>query len=248
MAGDVVHISNQVAPGAKIEDPVKIAFAPAKPTLDALAKLQPARNWLAEWEKRDPNHNHLLFDLRRRDLYEFTDTANERLAIVPEMAVLEKAKQLFYDAEHVPAPPAWYALAFGAMLAAAPNTKSVSPAYTFGLIDSILYDEDLQEGYGPGFSCPVVVCAIRQLRRDQSFIPAPAEVLQACLQHRRRFRDLGWTVAALIRVRQNAEELIAEDKKRYEEDFGPFDDTPIEPRPPGWRPPDYREDNSDCPF
>ncbi|WP_108516884.1 hypothetical protein [Bradyrhizobium algeriense] len=73
------------------------------------------------------------------------------------------------------------------MLAAAPNTKTVSPAYSFGLIDSILYDEELREGHSAGFNCAVVVSAIRQLRRDQSFIPAPAEVLQACLQHRRVF-------------------------------------------------------------
>jgi hypothetical protein len=164
---------------------------------------------------------------------------------VPETGLLEKAKQLFHDAERVPAPPAWYGLAFGTMLAGAPNAKNVPPAYTFGLIDSILYDEELQERYGPGFSCPVVVCAIRQLRRDTSFIPTPAEVLEACRQHRRKFRDLQWTVDVLMRVRQNAEELKAEFNRQFEEDFGPLDDYKPKTRPPGWRPPD---DDEPVPF
>ncbi len=118
---------------------------------------------------------------------------------------------MFYDAEHVPAPPAWYGLSFGAMLAGAPNAKNVPPAYIFSLIDSILYDEEIHDGYGPGFSCPVVVRAIRQLRRTPASSRRPLRSFRACRQHRRKFRDCKQTVDVLIQVRRNAEEVVAED-------------------------------------
>ncbi|HEY5034226.1 MAG TPA: hypothetical protein VIJ30_03790 [Candidatus Dormibacteraeota bacterium] len=108
--------------------------------------------------------------------------------------------------------------------------------------------EDLREGrYRAGFSCPVVVSAIRQLRREQSFIPAPAEVLQACLKHRRGFRDLVWTMDVLIEVRANAEEVLVEDKRQYREDFGDDEDEPVQHNPRRWHRP-YVDDPADVPF
>lgn len=241
MAADLLPIGNQVAHRATIEDQVRIAFAPAKPTTDALSKLLPARNWLAEQQKRERYERYLLLDLENHYPCELLDEAKARLVTVPEMTVLENAKRLFHDAENTPAPWGWYALAFNAMLAAAPNTKNVAPAYVFGLIDAFQHDEELWEGYRPGFSCAVVVVALRQLRRDTNFIPTPAEVFQACLRHRRRFRDLQWTTDTLLQVRQNAEEVVAEDAAETERQ---------QRWDAGWRPKGWTEadENENLPF
>jgi Resolvase, N terminal domain len=62
---------------------------------------------------------------------------------------------------------------------------------------------------------------IRQLRREQGFIPAAAELLQACQKHRRRFRALGRTMELLTLARQNAEEVLTEERRQFEDAFGP---------------------------
>lgn len=240
MSSDIIPIGNQVAHPAKFEDPIRVAFSPAKPTTDALTKLRPARNWLADWQKRDGRQSCML-NLEKYHPCQLVDEAKSRLAIVPDTTVLEEARQLFRDAEHVAAPAGWYMLALNAMLAGAPNTKSVAPAYAFAIVDSILYDEEIQDGYGPGFSCPVVVGALRELRREMEFIPTAADVLQACRLHRRQFVEHQHIADVLIEVRRNAEEVIADDaaeterQRRWESGW----------RPKGWR---KEDEDMDIPF
>jgi hypothetical protein len=242
-------IGGQIVTGSPLEDHFRLAFSPAKETFDALAKLRPARSWLADWDQRDPSRNHLLLDLRRYPAVDMVDLANQRLTIIPDTLFLEEAKLLFHEAEHVPAPDEWYPLAFGVMLAAATNAKNVAPDYTFGLVDLILYDESVcEKKYEQGFSCAVVAAAIREVRRTSEFVPTAATIIKACQEHRGKFREHQCTVETLIGARQNAERVLAEFDRQYLELFGDDDRVePIEPRPPGWRPPVYYDDE-DVPF
>ena len=137
---------------------------------------------------------------------------------------------------HLRAPEDWLPLAFGTMLAAAPNAKNIGPDYLFGLVDLIMYDEGVCERrYQQGFSLAVVAAAIREVRRTSEFVPAAATIIKACQEHRRKFRELQWTVETLIDVRQNSVEVRAECDRKLREFFGDDDDEPVPPRPPGWK-------------
>jgi hypothetical protein len=193
-----------VTGGSAVVDRFEQVFAVAKPTLDAALKLRDARTWLAD-RQRYPS---VMIDL---DLVveEDEDEAKARLAIIPETAVLQEAAQLFDDAVRKSAPEAWFHLVLGTMLASMPNAKNVSPDYQFGIVDMLLRDEESWEkDCAPGFSAPIFVCAIRQIRREEEFVPSAAKLLKACKEHRRRFRQLGDEVAVLIGVRENAEETL----------------------------------------
>jgi hypothetical protein len=56
----------------------------------------------------------------------------------------------------------------------------------------------------------VFVCAIRQVRREEEFVPTAAKILKACQQQRKRFRELEGNVALLISVSENAEAVVSE--------------------------------------
>jgi hypothetical protein len=133
------------------------------------------------------------------------------------------------------------------MLAAAPNSGKIPVDYTFGLVDSIMHDEELHKGYDElGFSFAVVALAVREVRRECKYIPTAQEVLQACQKHCRAFRDLGYDVEMLMRVRKNAELVIV---KAAEEDEMCGLNEPIPPRPPGWQPPPHDpEIDGELPF
>lgn len=201
MADNIVSLTGQLVTSAPIEDRFALAFAPAKPTFDALAKLRKVRNHLAERRRYDPNcKSHPFGHL----------AASERLGFLPDAATLAQARHLFHEAEHIPAPEEWLHLAFGAMLAAAPNSGRVPVDYQFGLVDLILNDEELHRGYDElGFSMPVVVLAIREVRRECKYVPSAQELLEACQKHRRAFRDLAFDVDVMIEVRDLAELALA---------------------------------------
>jgi hypothetical protein len=182
--------------------------AVAKPTFDAALQLRDARAWLTKWKNRDPSFNRLLLNVERCDEL---DEAEARLVVIPDMAFLQQAGQLFDDAEHKSAPEPWFHLALGAMLASMPNAKNVAPDYQFGVVDMLVRDEEVWEkGCEPGFSAPVFVRAIRQVRREDEFVPAAAKILKACQQNRRHFRELGFNVTLLMQVRENAERVVSE--------------------------------------
>jgi hypothetical protein len=217
------------------EDPFATVLRPAQPALDAIVQLKPSIDFIVANEKR--RHFHL--DVRRS--LEFADEAAERLKVIPPLAVLRQAERLFGDAERIPAPEAWLHVALGILLAERPNAGKVSPTYRFGIVDSMLYDEE----YAPGFSQPVVLRALRELRKASEFVPAPAEVLKTCARQKQSFGTLRLRTEQLIAVRENAEQILAEDRRLWEQDWGPIDDEPIPPRPPGWQPP---ADDVDVPF
>jgi hypothetical protein len=228
--------------GGSIVDRFAQVFAIARPTLDAIVKLRDARTWFAD-RQRCPT---LMLNLHRA--LDEEDEAKARIAIIPEMAVLKEAAQLFDDATRKAAPEPWYHLAIGTMLASMPNAKNVAPDYQFGVVDMLLNDEaNWERDCAPGFSPAIFVCAIRQVRREEEFVPTAAKILKACKEQRKRFRQLGLEAEVLIDVRENAEQIIKGAAREYEDLFGdqPFEPTP--PRPPGWRPPDD-DDEDDLPF
>lgn len=180
----------------------------AKPTLDAALKLRDSTTWIADRKRRDPNHNRLL--LNEKLVSEFEE-AEARIALIPDIAFLQQAEHLFEDAVRKSAPEAWFHLALGAMLSAMPNARNVAPEYQFSVVDSIVHDdENWERDCQPGFSPPVFVCAIRQVRRETEFVPSVAEILKACQQQRNRFRELGSNATLLAAVRENAETVVSE--------------------------------------
>lgn len=197
----------------------------AKPTLDAARQLREARDWLADRQQ----YRRVLIDLDSVDDADEED-ARSRLAIIPEVVVLQEAAQLFDDAIRKAAPEAWYHLAIGTMLASMPNAKNVAGDYTFVMVDVLMYDDESRErGCQPGFSAPVFVSAIRRVLSEQTFVPTAAELLKACREYRHRFKALSVDVEALIQVRKNAEEALKawdfewteEDELRRRKDYVP---------------------------
>jgi hypothetical protein len=174
----------------------------AQPTLDAIPRLRDARDWLVHWKNRDPGFNRLMLD--PNGIID-EDEANDRLALLPEMAVLQDAAELFGNAVRKAAPEPWFFLAIGAMLLSMPNAKNVAPDYSIAIIDMLVHDhESWERDCQPGFSAPVFISALRQVRRETQFVPSAAEILEACKAHRKRFRQLESDVMLLIHVRENA--------------------------------------------
>jgi len=194
-------------------------FEVAKPTLDAIVKLRDARAWLKDRQR----YPRVMIDLNCL-VEEDEDDAKARLAIIPEMAVLQETARLFDDAVRKSAPEPWYHLVLGTMLASMPNAKNVAPDYQFGIVDMLERDEESWEnGCEPGFSAPVFVSAIRQVRREEEFVPSAAKILKACKEHRKRFRQLlEYDVAALIEVRENAEAVLRDWDEAMRESEIPF--------------------------
>jgi hypothetical protein len=204
-----------VTGGSAVVNHWEQVVAVARPTLDAVLKLREARSWLADRQK----YRRVLIDLGYVD-DETEEDAKSRLAIIPELAVLQDAARLFDEAVRKSAPKAWYHLALGTMLASMPNAKNVAPDYQFMVVDVIMYDgESFEKGCQPGFSAPVFVSAIRKVLSEEEFVPTAAKLLKACLAQRQRFRQLASEVEVLIQVRENAEAAVF-DEQRFDEDFG----------------------------
>jgi hypothetical protein len=196
---EIVHIADGAlsANAAQFEDRFAIAFAPARPVERAMLKLRKVRNFIADRDRWDPKRNENLFARL---------TQSERLDLIPDVATLQNAKRLFHEAEHVPAPEEWLHLVIGVYLAAAPNGGKVGVDYNFGLVDSMLFDEEAHRGYDEmGYSAAVVVQAIREVRRECKYVASAQEILEACDKHRRAFRKLGDDVDVMISVREEAE-------------------------------------------
>ncbi len=194
-------------------------FEVAKPTFDAVVKLRDARAWLADRQR----YPRAMIDLNGI-VDEDEDEAKARLALIPETEFLQEASQLFDDAVRKSAPEPWFHLVLGTMLASMPNAKNVAADYQFGIVDMLLRDEESWEnGCEPGFSAPVFVSAIRQVRREEEFVPSAAKILKACKEHRKRFRQLlEYDVAALIEVRENAEAVLRDWDEAMRESEIPF--------------------------
>jgi hypothetical protein len=189
----------------------------AQPTLDAIPKLRDARKWLAKWKNRDPSYFHLMLNVERCSEL---DEAEERIALIPDMAFLKQAGQLFDDAVRKSAPEPWFHLALGAMLAGMPNATNVAVDYSISIVDTLLHDDEetREKDCEAGFSAPIFVSAIRKVRREQKFVPSAAEIFESCKIYRKRFRELEGNANLLIRVRENAEAVVSEWNIPWNED------------------------------
>ena len=87
------------------------------------------------------------------------------LVWLPGSCALDRANILFDAAECQSAPAEWLLAMVNHMLAERPNARNVSEDYAAGIVDSMLYDEELHGDYEPGFSAPVLVAVVRELRR-----------------------------------------------------------------------------------
>jgi hypothetical protein len=208
-----------VASPTAIGDPFATIMVPCRPTLQAVVHLKPSVDWVIA----NNCNPHLTLDLHRAD--EFLDEADERLKLIPPIDVLQQAFQLFRDAERIPAEPGWLHIAIGIMMDSLPNAGRVSASYRFGIIDSIVYDD----AFAGGFSQPVVIRAIRELRKVQTFVPAPADFLKACMVEKRFFRESQMRTEQLVSIRENAEAVVAEFERQFREDFGE-DEEDVGPR------------------
>ncbi len=156
-----------------------VLASPARPTFDALHEMLPAFRRLDR------------LDLRHLDVKEAKkcrETAWDRLSWLPGSCALDRANILFDAAKCQSAPAEWLLAMVNHMLAERPNARNVSEDYAAGIVDSMLYDEELHGDYERGLSAPVLVAVVRELRRTGGdFVPSPAVFLNACVQHRKKF-------------------------------------------------------------
>jgi hypothetical protein len=94
------------------------------------------------------------------------------------------------------------------MLSTAPNAKGVSELYAAALVDSIMDDPEVWQGYRPGFSAPVIIRVMREIRRKNTFVPTIAEFLDLCQKHRQQFRRWQWDLLTLLNLRDDAEGIL----------------------------------------
>lgn len=209
-AGDIV--------AAIPEDYFALVFSPAKPTLDMIRTLRPCFAWCDENRDRDGNvtvrlNTHKDIRTKNRDVARFL------YDLIP--TDLDKAQDLFHAAEHEPAPVDWLRAAINLMLAGFPNAKGVSEHYASGIVDAVMDDQEVWQGYPPGFSCPVVTRVIREVKRSCTFVLAHAEFLNLCQKHRQQFQQWRWDLIRLQNFRDKAEDILislGEVKVEFDED------------------------------
>jgi hypothetical protein len=109
------------------------------------------------------------------------------------------------------------------MLDSMPNARNVSPSYRFGLVDSMMRDEEVWGRYGPGFSYAVVARAIREVRRTSEFAPSQAAFLKLCAKHRSQFQELAGKTTRLMESRsQRGRRLTWDRMKGIAERYLPY--------------------------
>ncbi|MET4788261.1 hypothetical protein ABIF64_000439 [Bradyrhizobium japonicum] len=206
------------------EDYLQIVFSPARPTLDMIRTLQPCFNWCDKHRDSDGNITARI-STQKGFREKNRDGARFLFDLIPDQTeVLNKADSLFHAAEHEPAPVDWIAAAINLMLAGFPNAKTVSEHYVSGIVDAAMDDEEVWQGYAPGFSTPVVVRTIREVKRSCTFVPAHAEFIELLQKHRQWFRSRQWDLLRLSDLRDRAEAiLIGLGEVRFEfDDEEPF--------------------------
>jgi hypothetical protein len=201
-AGEIVAATTDTV------DSFQLVFSPAKPTLDWLRKLQPCLKWLDA--HRDRLGSPLISELNdsKEHCAKHRDEARWRYDLIPDPYNLWLAQDRFHAAERESAAVDWLQAAVNLMLAGFPNARNVSEHYAAGIVDAIMDDPEVWQGYDPGFSCPVVVRAIREIKRGSKFVPTHAEFLELCQNHRQQFWRLRWDMDNLRSLRGNAERIL----------------------------------------
>jgi hypothetical protein len=196
------------------EDPFQIAFAPAKPVLDAVIEMLEPLRWLDDQRRR----SRRLFEPER---------AAELVNIIPHGGSLAKAGALFLEAEEIPAPEGWLHVAIGLMLQSEGATMLLDgDAFRCAVADGAYRDPQVWEHYQPGFSPAVVVRAIREARLQGAY--SPGGLLKLCIKHRRQFRILNSDMDDLLHLRWEVEDALEEIGKPLLLDYDPEDDVPFQ--------------------
>jgi hypothetical protein len=191
-------VNNITTPAA--QNSLAMILAPAKPTMDAWTRLRPLLDASADG-------SYTLLDLKHPAKHRHE--AMERYEAIPDDRVMFGVSHLFKAAEFEPADEDWLNAAIVMMLDSMPNSGKVSVTYRHSIVDAIIYDADAWgRGYTTPFSCTVVTAAIREARRTSKFVPAHSEFLELCRQHRSKFRAWQANVWDLIKVRQNAQDVL----------------------------------------
>lgn len=201
--------SGDIVAAAVPEDYFALVFSPAKSTLDIVRTMQPCFAWCDKNRDRDGNLDVDHLDTRKAAWAKNREKARFRYGIIPDQTeVLAKAEHLFHAAEHEPAPVDWLRAAVHLMLAGFPNARGVSEHYAAGIVDAVMDDQEVWQGYAPGFSCAVTVRAIREVKRGSKFVPTHTEFLELCQKHRRQFQSWQWDLTRLTTLRDQAEAIL----------------------------------------
>ena len=190
-------------------DPFEVAFAPAKPVLDALIELRKPLAWI----HRQRKSGRPLFEPAR---------AAELFELIPDGSRLADAGALIGLAEEQPAPEAWLHVVIGLMLQA--DAAAVdSDAYRCAVADSLYRDPDVWGRYEPGVSAAVIVKTIREARLQGA--PTPGAFVLLCLKHRRLFKAARNQIRDLMEVRYQCEDTLEEQgllQLIYDDDSGDY--------------------------
>jgi hypothetical protein len=220
MSGDIVSyrggaLGAAIINGVGAEDPFEIVIMPAKPVLNALIEMRKPLAWLNQQRRS----GRPIFHPNR---------AVELIDVIPNGDRIARAGALFLVAEEQPAPEQWLHVALGVMLDSEPGAVTVPDAFRCAITDGAYRDPAVWEHYDePGFSCAVVVQAIREARL-QGALPSPGGFLKLCIKHRRQFRTWNADISTLLNLRWEAEDALEKiDPKRLLLDYNPDDEVPF---------------------
>jgi hypothetical protein len=134
--------------------------------------------------------------------------ARERLALIPQLDVLSSQADALNAAIVEKATERESRLIVAAMLDAVPSWRDKSsPAYIDALCYMLAHPD---EGNGSaGFSCAVHFLMARRLIQTKTFVPAPAEALEAAWAIRTECRYALSRTYELVDLRGNAEDVIS---------------------------------------
>jgi hypothetical protein len=195
---DLTIIGRGVATFTAGVNPFEACFRLAKPALDAVVALRKPLAWLGQYHRP-------LLDVARTSQHR--DQAVERCELIPKEPEMCRARELFEQAEREPAPIEWVHIAIALMLDSEPGAQHISDGYRHSVIDSLYEDPETWGEYGPGYSAPVIVRAIREARR-QGGLPSPGKFVALCGRNREWFRRGQTHIDDLIEIRRNAEDVL----------------------------------------
>jgi hypothetical protein len=97
------------------------------------------------------------------------------------------------------------------MLDSEPGAVTVPDAFRCAVADGAYRDPAVWEHYDePGFSCAVVVQAIREARLQGGALPSPGRFIKLCAKQRAQFKRLNADLSTLLNLRWAAEDAIDE--------------------------------------
>jgi hypothetical protein len=162
-----------------------VVFQSAQPTLDVIVQMRAPLAWL------DRRRNYKSFE------------PSEVFKVIPPEADLVRARQLFREAEHEPAPEGWTGIALALLADSMPAAHRVSDTWVCSIVDALYRDAETCENYEPGVSYGVATRSIREARRLDG-LPTPGAFLEICARHRRLFKQWRADLMTLANIRFDA--------------------------------------------